>query len=180
MPQQLASFPGLKTDYSAVVLDRSLARLAFSYVLGLLSLSLVPRHPIFRARLFDKAAGHVRKIGCLGTRLTQPVLCLCSDVSTACLRPCRKFFDKAAGRAQKIGCLGTRLTQPVLCCFNSVPGAMSHSILRFSLRLLRCLRGSLREHDCAISTIDPRSFTYVVPHILNSSNLTYVMSIKYV
>ena len=54
------------------------------------------------------------------------------------------------------------LTQPVLyllCCFNSVPGALSHSILRFSLRLLRCLRGSLREHDCAISTIDPRSFT---------------------
>ena len=37
------------------------------------------------------------------------------------------------------------LTQPVLyllCCFNSVPGALSHSILRFSLRLLRCLRGS--------------------------------------
>ena len=31
--------------------------------------------------------------------------------------------------------------------------------LRFSLRLVRCLRGSLREHDCAISTIDPRSFT---------------------
>ena len=29
----------------------------------------------------------------------------------------------------------------------------------FSLRLLRCLRGSLREHDCAISTINPRSFT---------------------
>ena len=51
------------------------------------------------------------------------------------------------------------LTQPVLCCFNSVPGALSHSILRFSLRLLRCLRGSLREHNCAISTIDPRSFT---------------------
>ena len=51
------------------------------------------------------------------------------------------------------------LTQPVLCCFNSVPGALSHSILRFSLRLLRCLRGSLREHDCAISTIDLRSFT---------------------
>ena len=40
MPQQLASFPGLKTGrgYSAVVLDHSLARLAFSYVLGLLSL----------------------------------------------------------------------------------------------------------------------------------------------
>ena len=37
--------------------------------------------------------------------------------------------------------------------------ALSRSILRFSLRLLRCLRGSLREHDCAISTIDPRSFT---------------------
>ena len=71
----LASFPGLKTDYSAVVLDRSLARLAFSYVLGLLS--------------------------------------LCSAVS-----------------------------------LNSVPGALSHSILRFSLRLLRYLRGSLREHDC--------------------------------
>ena len=54
------------------------------------------------------------------------------------------------------------LTQPVLyllCCFNSVPGAVSRSILRFSLRLVRCLRGSLREHDCAISTIDPRSFT---------------------
>ena len=51
------------------------------------------------------------------------------------------------------------LTQPVVCCFNSVPGALSHSILRFPLRLLRCLRGSLREHDCAISTIDPRSFT---------------------
>ena len=43
------------------------------------------------------------------------------------------------------------LTQPVLCCFNSVPEALSHSILRLSLRLLRCLRGSLREHDCAIS-----------------------------
>ena len=43
----------------------------------------------------------------------------------------------------------------MLCCFNSVPGALSHSILCFSLRLLRCLRGSLREHDCAISTIDP-------------------------
>ena len=38
VPQQLASFPGLKIDYSAVVLDRSLARFAFSYVLGLLSL----------------------------------------------------------------------------------------------------------------------------------------------
>ena len=37
--------------------------------------------------------------------------------------------------------------------------ALSRSILRFSLGLLRCLRGSLREHDCAISTIDPRSFT---------------------
>ena len=37
------------------------------------------------------------------------------------------------------------------------PGALSHSILRFSLRLLRCLRGSLREHDCAISTIDPEA-----------------------
>ena len=52
-----------------------------------------------------------------------------------------------------------------LCCicsaagFNSVPGAVSRSILRFSLRLVRCLRGSLREHDCAMSTIDPRSFT---------------------
>ena len=54
------------------------------------------------------------------------------------------------------------LTQPVLyllCCFNSVPGALSRSILRFSLRLVRCLRGSFREHDCATSTIDPRSFT---------------------
>ena len=54
------------------------------------------------------------------------------------------------------------LTQPVLyllCCFNSVAGALSRSILRFSLRLLRCLRGSLREHDCAISTIDSRSST---------------------
>ena len=54
------------------------------------------------------------------------------------------------------------LTQPVLylfCCLNSVPGALSRSILCFSLRLLRCLRGSLREHDCATSTIDPRSFT---------------------
>ena len=54
------------------------------------------------------------------------------------------------------------LTQPVLyllCCFNSLPGALSRSILRFSLRLVRCLRGSLREHDCAMSTIDPRSFT---------------------
>ena len=39
------------------------------------------------------------------------------------------------------------------------PGALSRSILRFSLRLLRCFRGSLREHNCAISTIDPRSFT---------------------
>ena len=37
--------------------------------------------------------------------------------------------------------------------------ALSRSILRFSLGLLCCLRGSLREHDCAISTIDPRSFT---------------------
>ena len=54
------------------------------------------------------------------------------------------------------------LTQPVLylvCCFNSVLGVVSRSILRFSLRLVHCLRGSLREHDCAISTIDPRSFT---------------------
>ena len=54
------------------------------------------------------------------------------------------------------------LTQSVLyllCCFNSVPGAVSRSILHFSLRLVRCLRGSLREHECAISTIDPRSFT---------------------
>ena len=54
-------------------------------------------------------------------------------------------------------------TQPVLylvCCFNSVPGAVLRSILRFSLRLVRCLRGSLREHDCAISTIDPRNFTF--------------------
>ena len=40
-----------------------------------------------------------------------------------------------------------------------MPGAVSRSILRFSLRLVRCLCGSLREHDCAISTIDPRSFT---------------------
>ena len=37
--------------------------------------------------------------------------------------------------------------------------ALSRSILRFSLGLLRCLRGSLREHDCAISTIHSRSFT---------------------
>ena len=54
------------------------------------------------------------------------------------------------------------LTQPVLYllrCFNSVPGALSRSILRFSLRLHRCLRGSLREHDCATSMINPRSFT---------------------
>ena len=54
------------------------------------------------------------------------------------------------------------LTQPVLyllCCFNSVPGAVSRLILRFSLRLVRCLRRSLREPDCAMSTIDPRSFT---------------------
>ena len=53
----------------------------------------------------------------------------------------------------------TQLVLYLLCCFNSVPGAVSRSILRFSSRLVRCLRGSLREHDCAMSTIDPRSFT---------------------
>ena len=67
------------------------------------------------------------------------------------------------------------LTQPVLCCFNSVPGALSHSILRFFLRLLRCLRGSLREHDCSISTIDPRSFTLYSSVFSNFHNATIVI-----
>ena len=43
--------------------------------------------------------------------------------------------------------------------FQQRAGRVSRSILRFSLRLVRCLRGLLREHDCATSTIDPRSFT---------------------
>ena len=126
VPQQLASFPGLKTDYSAVVLDRFQAR---------------PAHRQFSvpecwAGVWNKA-----------TLVSRGHLSSCSS-STPCFLLC------------------PWLTQPVLylfCCFNSVPGALSRLILRFFLRLLRCLRGSLREHDCATSTIDHRSFTLRTP-----------------
>ena len=50
-------------------------------------------------------------------------------------------------------------TQPVLflvCCVQQ-GRAMSCLFLRYSLRLLCCLRGLLREHDCAISTIPEAS-----------------------
>ena len=123
-PQQLASFPGLKTGrgYSAVVLDRFQAR---------------PAHRHFSVPECWAEAGNE------ATLVSRGHLSSCSS-STPCFLLC------------------PGLTQPVLylfCCFNSVPGALSRSILRFFLRLLRCLRGSLREHDCATSTIDSRSFT---------------------
>ena len=56
------------------------------------------------------------------------------------------------------------LTQPVfflLCCFNSAERGHHRSILRFSFRLLRCLRSpsrvTSRTRLCHID--DPRSFT---------------------
>ena len=115
------------------------------------AVSLVPR-PEDRTRLLSSSLGSFSGppsspslfyTGMLGGGWERGYLSSCSS-STPCFLLC------------------PGLTQPVLyllCCFNSVPGAVSRSILRSSLRLVRCLRGSLREHDCAISTIDPRSFT---------------------
>ena len=51
------------------------------------------------------------------------------------------------------------LTQPALylfCCFNSVPGALSRSILRFSLRLLRCAWFTSRTQLCHIDDRPPK------------------------
>ena len=116
MLQQLASFPGLKTGrgYSAVVFDRFQAR---------------PALRRFSIPECWAGAGN--------------------EATSAAARAARLAFSYVLGLLNLLY---------LLCCFNSVPGAVSRSILRFSLRLVRCLRGSLREHECAMS-IDPRSFT---------------------